>query len=58
MKSFDIHLWSSFSYAGQQVNRPLLLDDGNELPYLEASDADGGIYGEVSFELADYITGT
>lgn len=46
-----------FSFAGQQVNRPLVQDDGTELPYLVAIDEDGGIYGDVSFEIADNIVG-
>lgn len=41
-------------YEGQEIGRPLLLTDMTALPLFEAYDPDGGIYGNITFEISSY----
>lgn len=42
------------SYDNQQVGRPLILADNTDVPMFEAKDDDGGHFGDIEFEIANY----
>lgn len=39
------------SFDNQQVGRPLVLADSTLVPMFEARDDDGGVYGDITFEI-------
>lgn len=45
------------SHDGQNVGRPLVLTDGTLLPQFEGIDDDGGIYGDITFKMTNFIAG-
>lgn len=44
-----------FSFYGQQIGRPLIMADDDPMPSFTALDADGGIFGDVTFVIADTV---
>lgn len=46
-----------FSFDDQQIGRPLKLADKTIIPPFEATDPDGGNYGNITFEITDYGNG-
>lgn len=48
---------NSNSYDNQQVGRPLMLADNTPVPMFEARDDDGGIFGDITFEIANFGAG-
>ncbi|KAJ6639917.1 Cadherin-23 [Pseudolycoriella hygida] len=46
-----------FGYDTQQVGRPLLLSDNTIIPMFEARDEDGGIFGDITFEIVSFSGG-
>lgn len=45
------------SFDKQHIGRPLILTDDTTVQPFEAEDEDGGIFGDITFEIANYASG-